>query len=208
MLKYVTFLCVLVIYTTAIAKKIEKSEQLFGTTISWKTDDQKVSEEISQSLQTIIKKEQAAYDPDCFYRPTKEGVCTTDEAIKSITTELDKLSAEYKQETAGNFDITAQKENKKYRDYGGMAQGYVLEVLSKKVKNGWSSNFSGDIYIAPKATVSEKLLIADPEFEDIPVAEVKMWSPNQKSKNRKNFRIFRFSKNCFIRKIRFQWCKA
>lgn len=174
MVKYLVFSCVVLAQAIALGKNVEKSEQLFGTTISWKTESQKTSDQISESVTTLIKKEQAAYDPDCFYRPVKDGECKTNDDIKNITVELDKLSADYKQETDGSFDVSALKENKKYRDYGGMAQGYVLETLSKKFKTGWFSNFSGDIYVAPKTKMSDKLLIADPEFEDIPVAEVKM----------------------------------
>ncbi len=145
---------------------------LWATKFTFLTSDKKTETQIKTEMNKFIASSRA-YDPDCYYGTGKEKACgeTPD---KKTTDELDTLAASMKTETDSSFSVSREKDGKKYRDYGGFAQGFVLEKLKEKTKGPFAANFAGDILLTGDLDKSFPLIINDPEAEGLPFATVNM----------------------------------
>lgn len=157
---------------SGISAAAPQSIDLWATKFTWTSPDRKTESLIGSEMKKVIASSRA-YDPDCFYGTGKEKTCgaTPD---KKLTDELDALSADLNKETMNAFSITREKDGKKFRDYGGIAQGYVLEKLKSLVKGNWAANFAGDILITGPLKEPVPLSIEDYEAEGLPFASVTM----------------------------------
>lgn len=160
------FLLFLTATAFGATEKLETTtHDLFGSKLSISA-----SKTIRDSIDKEIKEKSTffsgAYDPDCYYKQNKQ--CGKAQLEKS---ELDLL-AEIEKETDGHFSLSVKTEGVSKRDFGGVAQGAVLERFAKQFPKGWVGNFSGDIYIAPESTLPNFVTINDASLPDIPFAGV------------------------------------
>ncbi len=151
----------------------EKSMDLWGTKMTWAADTANTVSAIEGEMKKTISLSRA-YDPDCFYG-TKAKECETNPDAK-LTTELTTLSEELKKELGSSFDVNRSKDGKTFRDFGGMAQGYVLGNLKSNVKGAWTANFGGDILVSAPMKTPVPLVINDYEIEGLRYADVQMKS--------------------------------
>lgn len=145
---------------------------LWATKFTWTANDKKIDNAIAGEMKKVIASSRA-YDPDCYYGAGKSGTCSAN-TDKKTTDELDSLSAALKSETNNAFSVEREKDGKKIRDFGGLAQGYVLEKLKSQVKGNWAANFAGDIFISGALSSPLPLIIEDHEAEGLPYASVSM----------------------------------
>lgn len=160
------------ILMSGISSAAPQTIDLWATKFTWSSPDKKTEASIGNEMKKVVTTSRA-YDPDCFYGTGKEKTCgaTPD---KKLTEELDALSAALNTETNKAFSVIREKEGKKYRDFGGLAQGFVLEKLKAQVKGNWFANFAGDILITGPLPSPLPLIIEDYEAEGLPYANVSM----------------------------------
>lgn len=144
---------------------------LWGTDFKWISPSSSTKKQIEQSL-ADLKRNSRAYDPDCLWSKDSKDKCEKS-PLPKVTAELDSLAESFKAETDGAFNVIIEKEGKKYRDYGGLVQGYVLDKF-RKISGDWSANFAGDIFVDKKLSGARSLTIEDPEVEGLRLADVKM----------------------------------
>ncbi len=152
--------------------KIERTHtvKLFGAPLDW-TSYSVASERVLDAKIDEIKKLQAAFDPDCYYKKDPCPVLPESPATREIT----ELSDAIKLETLGYFDVRVLKNGKVRRDFGGIAQGFVLQQLYCVQKADWSGDFSGDIFVAPGAQ-RDWIGVADPRIPELDLAKIQMSS--------------------------------
>lgn len=151
----------------------DKAISLWGTKFSWIGNDKSVAQLVEKEISTV-KSQSRAYDPDCFYLP-KDKTCDKNPNEK-LTEDLSQFAQKLSEETNGSFSVNRERDGKKFRDFGGIAQGYVMDRIRETVKTGWAGNFSGDIYLSPALNQKKPLQIDDPEVRGLQYAEVMMSS--------------------------------
>lgn len=149
----------------------DRNLKLWGTEFLWVTPSSVSNKEIERAL-SDLRKNSRAYDPDCLWTQDAKSKCE-DSPLPKVTSELDALAASLKAETDGAFDVILEKEGKKFRDYGGLVQGYVLENL-KKTPGKWSANFAGDFFVPEGAGDLREIYVGDWGMSGLPFAKVKM----------------------------------
>lgn len=151
----------------------DRNLKLWGTEFLWVTASSVSNKEIERAL-SDLRKNSRAYDPDCLWTQDTKSKCE-DSPLPKVTSELDALAASLKAETDGAFDVILEKEGKKFRDYGGLVQGYVLENL-KKTPGKWSANFAGDFFVPEGAGDLREIYVGDWGMDGLPFAKVEMKS--------------------------------
>lgn len=199
-MKQYFLICLILVYQVVLSAqdseiKVKNSTEVFGTTFTWYAENEESDKKISELIEKV-KAETPAYDPDCYY--SKKSPC----AVKptEATQELDKLSAEYKKETAGAFDVTAKVEKLSQRDYGGVAQGFVIDKMKQNLKGNYLIDFANDFYLSADFKGSPQLAVGLPDLDNVLYAKVimksgwmlgssaspKMRVPEAYAKNKKN----------------------
>lgn len=145
---------------------------LFGTKVVYVGETPGVQSQIGEELKKISKLS-PAYDPDCFYVP-KGRPCDRPKTALPETLALDKTAEEMKKETDGAFDVVRTVESAPKRDFGGFAQGYVLDQIRAKVKGNYAINFAGDIFVSGPMKSPRPLSIDTPFLDGAPFTSVKM----------------------------------
>ena len=157
----------------ALAALPKGSVDLWATKFTWMAKDKTSSAALRNEIKKIAANSRA-FDPDCFYNQPKDKC--TDNADAKTTAELDLLAAVLSKETNGAFNVNREKDGKTFRDFGGLAQGFIMEKMKPMMKGPWAGNFSGDMYISEKFPQSIPLIIADHEITDMRYATVTMSS--------------------------------
>ncbi len=153
--------------------KIHKLE-LFGVQFIWQTYSENSEELISKKLNNI-EKIRDLFDPDCLYRPIENDQCISSYLNHELFKTLVQLCEEVHLETKGAFNVVRLKANKSYRDYGGVSQGFVLNLLKDVLDESWSADFAGDIFLAKSTENTHPVLsISDPEINSLKIANVTM----------------------------------
>ncbi|MBY0453183.1 MAG: FAD:protein FMN transferase [Bdellovibrionaceae bacterium] len=167
-MKTILFLIALV-GLSAGSEAATNSTEVFAVPFNWAGESKDIDKNIS-SLVEKVKAATPAYDPDCYY--SKKQPCSVKGA--EVTAQLDKAAAEYKTETDGAFEVVVETDKKKYRDYGGFAQGFVIDQMKKNLKGNYLLNFAGDIYLSNRFSTSPQLVIGVPGGDNIAYAKVVM----------------------------------
>lgn len=116
----------------------------------------------------------ATFDPDCFYKSYGNKDCGVN-VDKKLLKEIETISAEAKRETKDFFNVEVVAGKKKQRDFGGIAQGFVLEKMKQKFPTDWLGDFTGDVYVAPGSqNITQALYVSDTLADTIPYAIVEM----------------------------------
>ncbi len=170
-----TLILLLVSTTSFAADPIEPvTHKLFGVGFRIQAESPKLSKEINDYIKSKISFYQAAFDPDCFYKGLGNTLCGKEQLPPEFATLIEKI----KTETQGKFQLEVESKSKdapaKIRDYGGIAQGAVLEELARKFSEKWYGNFAGDIFISPNYKAESLVYISDSILPDTPYAAVDM----------------------------------
>jgi hypothetical protein len=144
--------------------------KLFGAPFDFTTYSSE-SERVVQSKVDEIRKLQSEFDPDCYYKKDPCPALPDTPTTKEIT----QLSDDIKTETLGYFEVRVLKNGKLRRDFGGIAQGFVLNQIYQAQKSDWSGDFSGDIFIA-RGAQREWIGVADPRIPELDLAKIQMAS--------------------------------
>lgn len=153
-----------------------REAQVFGMPLYWTSPNHALSSQLEVLLERerIILSE--AWDPDCFYRPLKQGKCSPPSEVVA-TKEISDLALAVKEETEGFFDVQIGSPDHQKRDFGGMSQGMFLERMARRAANGaWFGNFSGDIFVSKEmgATSVPDFHIMHTLLPSVPFAKIKL----------------------------------
>ncbi len=150
------------------------STDFFGVSLGWQTTKSS-TKAIDTFLTSKRESYHATFDPDCYYK--KEGNTGCGKGIdKDLLKRAESFAAEIREETGGAFEITAKKENKEYRDFGGIAQGMILEEIARQTKEPWAGNFAGDMFISDGFNLASPIILSDPVLPGVAFAVVEMKS--------------------------------
>lgn len=154
----------------AFAKK-QDAISLFGVKLLAEANNPTLTEKIRSEIATRTPYYQSAFDPDCYYKESGNQKCGGKDKLPE---NFDQLIADIESETDKKFTLVDKVGEKPKRDYGGIAQGAVLEELARKFPEGWFANFAGDIYVAPKTKLKDPIFVTDPLVGGMPYAVVDM----------------------------------
>jgi hypothetical protein len=144
--------------------------KLFAAPLDWTSFSGAAERSIAARLEEIVSA-QSSFDPDCYYYGADPCANPTTEWTMAIS----KLSDAVKSETLGTFEVRTLKNGKERRDFGGIAQGFVLNELRKAYARDWSADFSGDIFLAP-GSQPRVIGVADARIPELDVARIEMSS--------------------------------
>ncbi len=142
-------------------------DKIFGVDFSWQG-----STKAHQSIQKFLKSKkilQGTLDPDCLYKKQGNILCAKN-IQPQLLKNIENFSKKMKKETQSDFNYI----HKKKRDFSGLAQGYVIDMIRKKNKTDYIVDFAGDVYIAPQVKKKPTLYTTHPMSEPMPFAVVNM----------------------------------
>lgn len=154
------------------AKAAGGEARLFATTLRWEAADVATASALKKRISEFSRYE-TALDPDCYYRPLRDGNCPPHRDPAALE-RISRLAAELREETGGVFEVATERAGRPARDFGGIAQGFVLEELARAVPGAWYANFSGDVFLTGGIAPPRPLRIVDPVWGTIPYAEVRV----------------------------------
>ncbi len=169
----ILLVCLFAVQTFAApTKSIEEKFDLFGAKLLIETRDKKLMKEIGNYIKENQKRYQSSLDPDCYYKELGNKQCGSMQPPESTLNLINEISKETKQ----NFKLEVAVGDKNKRDFGGVAEGLVLDELAQKFPKNWLGNFTGDIFVAPEGQPPGPLFVADGTFPTVPFAKVNMES--------------------------------
>lgn len=150
------------------------THKLFGVGFRIQAENPKLAKEINVYIKARTNFYQAAFDPDCFYKNLGNKSCGAEKPTPELTALIEKIRTETRQKFQLEVETKVDGNSVKSRDYGGIAQGAVLEELARKFPEKWYGNFAGDIYISPNFKADSPVYISESILPDVPYAVVDM----------------------------------
>jgi hypothetical protein len=145
--------------------------ELFGVDLRIETPSQAPREEAATWLKQMSTSFSRALDPDCLWRDYHKACSPLNAQELLLLKDAETKAASYFNETGKVFDI---KTEKRKRDFAGLSQGWVLDLLKSKLPDNFLADFSGDIYFTGGFTPVKQLTIGDPLSPSLTYAEVLM----------------------------------
>ncbi|MDB9786513.1 hypothetical protein OAB57_00260 [Bacteriovoracaceae bacterium] len=174
-MKIIIILFYLISYSSIVIAKVYKvNRKLLGVSLNWQTNSYKDNKTTITYYNINEKRFGESLDPQCLWRSLHNGVC--ENTFHRYSKKINLLSRQFSIETEYAFDsIKKMKSEKLYQDYGGLSQGYILEMLKNKIENNIIVNYSGDFYLKNSFQLdNHTIILTDPLWEKIPFATISM----------------------------------
>lgn len=158
------FLIILIIFFPQLVRPVfaeKKTVKLWGTHLSLELYHSKNIESYLGKILDIAKYSEKILDPDCLYAKNKH--CKKSEVSIELKGFLRKLESE----TLGYFSVN----NNGKKDFGGLAQGFVLQkfIDNNKIEN-IILDFGHDYYI--NTDKAQSIILGDPQMQILPLARL------------------------------------
>ena len=139
------------------------SLNIWGTQLTIKDYHSNKEKIYLEKLSLLIKDNEKKLDPDCFYQENSR--CKTNDS----NSEIDNIASLMKKETMGHFDVSYSG----VRDFGGIAQGFILEKFKKRHLNKDDDllvDFGKDFLLTGKS--KKKITLSEPTMPLLPFGSI------------------------------------